>query len=41
MEVHIHKLRDKIGRDKIETVRGLGYRMRPLSHDIVETADCS
>jgi DNA-binding response OmpR family regulator len=28
VEVHIHKLRGKIGRSKIETVRGLGYRMR-------------
>lgn len=28
VEVHIHNLRSKIGRDKIETVRGLGYRMR-------------
>jgi two-component system, OmpR family, response regulator QseB len=28
VEVHIHNLRTKIGRDKIETIRGLGYRMR-------------
>jgi two-component system, OmpR family, response regulator QseB len=28
VEVHIHNLRNKIGRDAIETVRGLGYRMR-------------
>jgi two-component system response regulator QseB len=28
VEVHIHHLRSKIGRDRIETVRGLGYRMR-------------
>lgn len=28
VEVHIHNLRSKIGRDAIETVRGLGYRMR-------------
>lgn len=28
VEVHIHNLRNKIGRDVIETVRGLGYRMR-------------
>ncbi len=27
VEVHIHKLRTKIGRDFIETVRGLGYRL--------------
>ncbi|MDP0496860.1 MAG: winged helix-turn-helix domain-containing protein, partial [Verrucomicrobiota bacterium JB024] len=29
IEVHIHNLRAKIGRASIETVRGLGYRMRP------------
>ncbi len=28
VEVHIHYLRSKIGRETIETVRGLGYRMR-------------
>jgi two-component system response regulator QseB len=28
IEVHIHNLRSKIGRERIETVRGLGYRMR-------------
>lgn len=28
VEVHIHHLRVKIGRDAIETVRGLGYRLR-------------
>ena len=28
IEVHIHNLRGKIGREAIETVRGLGYRMR-------------
>ena len=27
VEVHIHHLRTKVGREKIETVRGLGYRM--------------
>ncbi|CAM5458641.1 Transcriptional regulatory protein QseB OS=Afipia felis OX=1035 GN=qseB_3 PE=4 SV=1 [Afipia felis] len=31
VEVHIHNLRSKIGRSKIETVRGLGYRLRVLS----------
>lgn len=31
VEVHIHNLRAKVGRDRIETVRGLGYRMRPNS----------
>jgi DNA-binding response OmpR family regulator len=28
VEVHIHNLRAKIGRETIETVRGLGYRIR-------------
>lgn len=28
VEVHIHHLRGKLGRDIIETVRGIGYRMR-------------
>ncbi|CEG09134.1 Transcriptional regulatory protein QseB [Afipia felis] len=28
VEVHIHKLRTKVGREKIETIRGIGYRMR-------------
>lgn len=31
VEVHIHHLRAKIGRDAIETVRGLGYRIRTPS----------
>lgn len=31
IEVHIHNLRAKIGREAIETVRGLGYRMRVRS----------
>ena len=31
VEVHIHKLRAKIGRTKIETLRGIGYRMRPVA----------
>jgi DNA-binding response OmpR family regulator len=26
--VHVNHLRDKIGRDSIETVRGSGYRLR-------------
>ena len=30
VEVHIHHLRNKIGREAIETVRGLGYRMRAI-----------
>lgn len=30
IEVHIHNLRQKLGRDVIETVRGLGYRLRQL-----------
>lgn len=28
VEVHIHHLRAKIGKDRIETVRGLGYRAK-------------
>jgi len=28
VEVHIHNLRTKVGREVIETVRGLGYRLR-------------
>ncbi len=28
VEVHVHNLRSKLGREIIETVRGLGYRMR-------------
>jgi len=31
VEVHVHKLRTKIGRAKIETLRGIGYRMRPVA----------
>lgn len=31
VEVHIHNLRNKVGREAIETVRGLGYRMRVTS----------
>ncbi|KIZ34115.1 MULTISPECIES: response regulator [Rhodopseudomonas] len=31
VEVHIHNLRSKIGRDYIETVRGIGYRMRAVA----------
>lgn len=28
VEVHIHNLRQKLGREAIETVRGLGYRLK-------------
>lgn len=31
VEVHIHNLRNKVGREAIETIRGLGYRMRVAS----------
>ena len=31
VEVHVHKLRTKIGRPRIETIRGAGYRMRPTA----------
>ncbi|ABE41460.1 response regulator receiver [Rhodopseudomonas palustris BisB5] len=30
VEVHIHNLRAKLGRAAIETIRGIGYRMKPL-----------
>ena len=30
VEVHIHKLRSKLGASFIETVRGAGYRLRTL-----------
>ena len=30
IEVHVHNLRNKIGRHAIETSRGIGYRMRAL-----------
>lgn len=29
VEVHIHNLRGKIGKDAIQTLRGIGYRMGP------------
>jgi DNA-binding response OmpR family regulator len=29
--VHIHGLRKKLGADFILTVRGVGYRLRPLA----------
>jgi two-component system, OmpR family, response regulator QseB len=28
VEVHVHNLRAKIGRQRIQTLRGLGYRLR-------------
>ena len=31
IEVFIGRLRKKIGSDRIETVRGLGYRLAPLT----------
>jgi two-component system, OmpR family, response regulator QseB len=31
VEVHVHNVRTKIGRSKIETLRGIGYRMRPVA----------
>jgi two-component system response regulator QseB len=27
LEVHIHNLRGKLGKDRIQTVRGVGYRL--------------
>ena len=36
IEVFIGRLRKKIGSDRIETVRGLGYRLAPLAGEPVE-----
>lgn len=36
IEVFIGRLRKKIGPDRIETVRGLGYRLTPLAGEAVE-----
>jgi two-component system OmpR family response regulator len=33
IEVFVGRLRKKIGQDRIETVRGLGYRLAPLAED--------
>ncbi|MFC0337558.1 two component transcriptional regulator, winged helix family [Kushneria avicenniae] len=33
LNVHIYQLRRKLGREAIETVRGIGYRLGPLSAD--------
>jgi two-component system OmpR family response regulator len=37
IEVFVGRLRKKIGADRIETVRGLGYRLAPLEGEPVET----
>jgi len=31
IEVHVHNLRRKLGKDRIRTVRGIGYRLEPAS----------
>lgn len=31
LEVHVHNLRRKLGKDRIRTVRGIGYRLEPTS----------
>lgn len=31
LEVHIHNLRRKLGKDRIKTVRGVGYRLEEIS----------
>ena len=36
IEVFVGRLRKKIGQDRIETVRGLGYRLAPLAGETVE-----
>jgi len=33
LEVHVAKLRRKLGRDSIETLRGMGYRVKADRHD--------
>ena len=35
IEVFVGRLRKKIGADRIETVRGLGYRLTPLAGETV------
>jgi two-component system response regulator BasR len=31
LEVHMHNLRRKLGKDRIRTIRGIGYRLEPAS----------
>lgn len=31
LEVHVHNLRRKLGKDRIRTIRGIGYRLVPTS----------
>ena len=31
LQVHVHHLRNKLGRDLIKTVRGVGYRLEPAN----------
>ena len=38
IEVFIGRLRKKIGPDRVETVRGLGYRLLPLAGETTEPA---
>ncbi len=33
LEVHVGKLRRKLGRDSIETLRGMGYRVKAQGHE--------
>jgi two-component system, OmpR family, response regulator len=35
VEVFTGRLRKKIGNDRIETVRGLGYRLKPLAAEVI------
>ncbi|OOY10922.1 DNA-binding response regulator [Thioclava marina] len=41
VEVHIHHLRAKLGRDFIETLRGIGYRLRPQESSPSRSASAS
>jgi two-component system, OmpR family, response regulator len=36
IEVFMGRLRKKIGNDRIETVRGLGYRLKPLHDEVAD-----
>ena len=39
IEVHVHNLRSKIGRHRIETIRGVGYRLRSSGRMLEERDD--
>lgn len=39
VQVHICRLRSKIGQERIQTVRGMGYRINPFRIDLSESFD--